>query len=167
MWESASWVSKSTSVRREGVSSIPTSHPGGKVLILYNRNHPVGLYTVCWNNFNICWFGSPSSQIFNNRSKSFFHDYYFLFILFHNFHKEAAVTFTHRMTIQGEPVDFAAFWNHRHIFFFQILCQKLQAQGTDHRVKGKLQSFGGLQTPKLRLIKLFFFAFVIGVLEYR
>ena len=38
---------------------------------------------------------SPSSLIFNIRSKSFFHDYYFLFILFHNFHKEVAVTFTH------------------------------------------------------------------------
>ena len=87
----------------------------------------------------------------------FFHDYYFLFILFHNFHKEVTVTFTHRITIQREPVDFAAVSNHRHMFFFsQVLRQKLQAQGTDHQVKGKLQSFGGLQAPKPRLTKLFF-----------
>ena len=158
MWESASWVSKSTSVGREGVSSIPTSHPGGKVLILYNRNHPVGLYTVCWNNFNICWFGSPSSQIFNIRSKSFFHDYYFLFILFHNFHKEVAVTFTHRITVlfKESPLISPLFQTTGICFFLQILCQKLQAQGTDHQVKGKLQSYGGLQAPKPRLTKLFF-----------
>lgn len=161
MWESASWVSKSTSVGRGGVSCIPASHPGGKVLILYDGNHPVGLYTVWWNNFNICWFGSPSSQIFNIRSKSFFHDYYFLLILFHKFHKEVAVTCIHRIAIQREPVNFAAVSNHRHMFsafFYRSppeITRKLQAQGTDHQVKGKLQSFGRLQAPKPRLTKIF------------